>query len=52
MELLVELIETGIGSGLCWLFQNLTSWPELEIMLWLFLRYKLSDIMVPGPPPF
>ena len=23
----IELMESGIGSGLCWLFQNLTSWP-------------------------
>ena len=26
--LLIGLIESSIGSGLCWLFQNLTSWPN------------------------
>ena len=30
MELQIELIESGTGSGLCWLFQNLTSWPVRE----------------------
>ena len=37
MELQIELIESGIGSGLCWLFQNLASWPDLQL-LWQILQ--------------
>ena len=35
---MVELIESGIGSGLFWLFQNLMSWP-------------MANFRIRPPPP-
>ena len=48
----MELIEPGIGSGLCWLFQNLTSCPPPPLQTPPPPLYSLGGVppLPPDPP--